>query len=351
LEKDMRDWNQIPENTSSPDFSNLLAVLRKEPPGRPTVFEFFLNDRLYQRLAPIDEMEVEAPYAAQRQVIAAFRRVGYDYATILVPGFCFPSERSYEHHTVSINDGGLISDRASFEAYPWPDPESADYDMLDVLAGELPAGMKMICNGPGGVLENAIEIVGYEKLCYLLSDDPKLVEEIFEGVGSRLVSFYERVAAHPAVGACIDNDDWGFKTQTMFSPPQMRKYVFPWHRRIVEVVHAARKPVILHSCGHFERIVDDMVEIGIDGRHSYEDNILPVEDAYERYHAHFAILGGIDLDFICRSKPEAVYQRARAILDRTSERGGYALGTGNSVPEYVPDENYFAMIRAALDAR
>ena len=29
----------------------------------------------------------------------------------------------------------------------------------------------------------------------------------------------------------------------------------------------------------------------------------------------------------------------------------YALGAGNSVPEYVPDENYFAMIRAALDLR
>ena len=29
----------------------------------------------------------------------------------------------------------------------------------------------------------------------------------------------------------------------------------------------------------------------------------------------------------------------------------YALGTGNSVPEYVPDDHYFAMIRACHDAR
>jgi uroporphyrinogen decarboxylase len=137
----------------------------------------------------------------------------------------------------------------------------------------------------------------------------------------------------------------------MFSPPQMREYVFPWHRRIVEVVHAAGKPVILHSCGHFERIVDDMIEIGFDGRHSYEDAILPVEDAYERYGHHFAILGGIDLDFICRSTPEAVYKRAKALLGISAARGGYALGTGNSVPEYVPDANYFAMIRAVLDTR
>ena len=36
----------------SPDFDNLLAVLRREVPARPTLFEFFHNERLYQRLAP-----------------------------------------------------------------------------------------------------------------------------------------------------------------------------------------------------------------------------------------------------------------------------------------------------------
>jgi uroporphyrinogen decarboxylase len=37
------------------------------------------------------------------------------------------------------------------------------------------------------------------------------------------------------------------------------------------------------------------------------------------------------------------------MLERAAGRGGYALGTGNSVPEYVPDASYFALIRAALD--
>jgi uroporphyrinogen decarboxylase len=201
------------------------------------------------------------------------------------------------------------------------------------------------------VLENVIEIVGFERLCLLLADDSDLVECVFEAVGETLVRYFEIAAAHPAVGACIDNDDWGFKTQTMLSPRQMRQYVFPWHKRIVEVCHRASKPVILHSCGHFERILDDMAAIGIDARHSYEDTILPVEEAYERYRDRFAIIGGIDVDFVCRASPDEVYVRARAMLERTAGRGGYALGTGNSVPDYVPDENYFAMIRAALETR
>jgi uroporphyrinogen decarboxylase len=99
-------------------------------------------------------------------------------------------------------------------------------------------------------------------------------------------------------------------------------------------------------------VIDDIVDdMQFDARHSYEDTIWPVEEAYESLHQRIAILGGIDVDFICRSTPEAVYERSKAMLLKTKGRGGYALGTGNSVPEYVPDEGYFAMIRAALEQR
>ena len=347
----MSDWTQIPENPGKPNFDNLLAVFRRKIPDRPTMFEFFLNDRLYDKLAPQPETEAERPYALQRQVMQAYLRAGYDHVNVLIPGFEFPSHREYDTRTISINEGGMISNRATFEDYPWPDPEAADYAILDTLAAELPPEMKLIPYGPCGVLENVIEIVGFETLCYLLADDPALVGEIFDQVGACLVRYYEIVSVHPAVGACIDNDDWGYKTQTMLSTRQMRKHVFPWHKKIVETVHAAGKPVMLHSCGHFERILDDMDEIGIDARHSYEDNILPVEQAYERYRGRFAIFGGLDVDFVCRSTPKEVYERAKAMLERTADRGGYALGTGNSVPDYVPDESYFAMIRAALESR
>lgn len=362
----MINWNEIPL-PGNPDFNNLLAVLRREVPQRQTLFEFFLNELLYEKLVPgakarlkensngttdeVDGLAFSGSVLAQTLRMEAYRRAGYDYVTVQIPGFKFPSNRSYHTRTVSINAGAMIHDWASYEAYPWPDPEKADYSLLEAVEPNLPDGMKLIVYGPGGVLENVIELVGYEALCYLLADDPKLAAAIFEQVGSRMVRYYERVAPYSGVGACISNDDWGFKTQTMLSPRQLRQYVFPWHKQIAEVVHAAGKPLILHSCGHFERIISDLEAIGIDARHSYEDAILPVEQAYERYHAKFAILGGIDLDFMCRATPEEIYARAKALLQQTEKRGGYALGTGNSVPDYVPDENYFAMLRAALETR
>ena len=333
-----------------PDFDNLLRVLDRKAPARPTLFEFFLNGPLYDRLAGsiLPDNPTEMEYF--RRPLLAFYHAGYDYATIGGSNFSFPAGEHNRDKTISLNEGAVITDRASFEAYEWRDPDAFSYDHLDTLAGEIPPGMKLIVHGPGGVLENVIGLVGFDNLCMLLADDPELVEEIFAAVGSRLVRYYTISAGYKAVGACISNDDWGFKTQTMLTPAQMRALVFPWHKRIVEVIHQAGKPVILHSCGNQRDVMEDIIEdMQYDGRHSYEDAIEPVEDAYERWGRRIAILGGIDVDFLCRSTPAQIHARAQAMLDRSAARGSYALGSGNSIPEYIPQEAYFAMISAARE--
>lgn len=328
-----------------PNFNNLLKVLEQKSPDRPTLFEFFLNEKLYQKLAgkiynnPDNELE-RISY-----LITAFKNAGYDYTTASVTGFNFPAANQHKEETISINDAGLIKDKNSFKKYSWPDPDKADYSILDRVI--LPEGMKLIIHGPMGVLENVVKIVGYENLCYLTIDQPELVQNIFNEVGSRLLRYYENCLSYNSVGAIIGNDDWGFNTQTMISPEDMKKYVFPWHKKIVNKAHQANKPAILHSCGNLENIMDIIIDdLKYDGKHSFEDNIIPVEKAYERWGNRIAILGGIDLNFICTASPIQITERSLNMLKKADGKGSYALGTGNSVPEYVPEENYFAMIKA-----
>ena len=333
-----------------PNFDNLLQVLRCREPERPTLFEFFLNQRLYRRLAGASWSEETYLPSWYGNMVTAFGRAGYDYATVAGSTFRFPSGERAAEKTVSLNDGAVIVDRTSFDSYAWPEPDPYEYD--DLATVELPPGMKLIVCGPGGVLENVITLVGYDTLCFMLADDPALAEAVFAAVGSRLVRHYELAVRHETVGACISNDDWGFKTQTMLSVRDMRRFVFPWHKRIVAAIHAGGKPAILHCCGNLEEVMEDIIsDMRYDGKHSYEDTIQPVEEAYEQYGGRIAILGGLDVDFVVRSTPEDVYKRSRAMVEKAAARGGYALGTGNTVPEYVPRENYFAMISAATEAR
>lgn len=332
-----------------PAFSNLLKVLGKQKPDRPTLFELFMNDPLYERLAG-RPLPAGAPANEQlRLKVEAFTAAGYDYATTHASDFTIgrgegvPEQR--RRNTRSLNEGYSITDRASFERFQWNDPDSFDDSRLEAAKEFLPEGMKLMVMGPCGVLENVISIVGFDNLCMMLYDDPALAQAIFDQVGARLLKYYASAVEHETVGLLCSNDDWGFNTQTFLSPADMRRYVFPWHQKIVDLAHRHGKPCILHSCGYFMDMIDPVIdELHFDGKHSYEDNILPVEDCYERWNPRIAVLGGLDMDFLIQSPPDAIRQRARAMLERTMDRGGYALGTGNSVPAYLPPEHYLAMI-------
>ena len=241
----------------------------------------------------------------------------------------------------------MITDREGFEKYEWPNADDGDYDIYQELKNFLPDGMKLIASGNGGVLENVMDIVGFENLCMMSLLDEELTSDIFDAVGSRFLRFYEIVAQIETIGACIVNDDWGFKNQTMLSPEMLRRWVFPWHKKIVETIHNAGKFAILHSCGQLKDVMDDVIyDMRYDAKHSFEDLITPVEDVYELWGSKIAILGGIDMDFLARSSPEDISKRAVKMLESSLEKGGYALGSGNSIPNYIPDENYLAMISA-----
>lgn len=334
-----------------PDFENILKVLRRERPDRYTLFEFFLNQDLYNVLSGHIPGRGEQEKALE-YMVQAFYRAGYDYVTILASNFSFPHKNNdHAKSSISVNEGAVITDWESYEAYHWPNPEDYYDGRVERLNRVLPEGMKFILYGPSGVLENTMALMGYDNLCYLLADEPQLVEEVFRQVGQRIYNYYEQCAGYDCIGAFILNDDWGFNMQTMLSPDDMRRLVFPWHKKMAALAHAHGKPVILHSCGKLTSVYDDLIDdIGFDGKHSYEDKIQPVEEAYDMYADRIAIMGGIDVDFVCRQTPEKIYARSCAMLEKTQCKG-YALGTGNSVASYVPQENYFAMIAAAVQNR
>jgi len=333
-----------------PNFENLLKVLRREAPDRPTLFEFVLNKALCEKLTGMKADEETHISLQHDLVVHAFRNLGFDFAPVSAASLMFPRGADMGWHMAARAE---ISDRASFNAYPWPDPDDLDYSGLAELEGKLPEGMKLIvCTPHGGVFDNLIKLVGFETISYLLADEPDLVADICEAIGSRLLRYFEIAAQFPAVGACLSIDDWAYKTGPMLSPKDMRRYIFPWHRKIVEAIHATGKPAILHCCGNRELIMDDITDdMQYDGVHANEDGIQPVEETYEQYRERIAVLGGIDLDFLCRSTPEEIRRRSKAMLERAAARGGYALGTGNSVPPYVPDESYLALVSTATGAK
>ena len=151
---------------------------------------------------------------------------------------------------------------------------------------------------------------------------------------------------------CRFGDDLGFKTSTLTSPKNIRAHIFPQYKRVIELIKSKGKPFLWHSCGKIFSVMDDAIALGIDAKHSNEDTIAPYEEWITRYGDRIGLVGGIDVDLICQNPPEDVYE---IVLERGQKyrqmAKGYALGSGNSIPDYVPVEGYLAMVEAVKRIR
>ncbi len=343
----------------SPDFSRLLTVLQRQgQPDRVPFIELFADVEVMSAIAGEEIAEPLPADHSRREkdllrIIDYWHRCGYDYVS-LWPTVNLPIRRTAFGDTALLahrerewqdESSGIINSWADFEAYPWPRPEEIDWFNVEFASRHLPDGMKLIALGPGGQLEHMLWLMGYVPFSLALRDDPALVEAVAQKVGEILVNLYATAAEIPNVGALWIGDDMGFRTATMISPEDLRRLVFPWHAKLAGIAHAHGMPFLLHSCGNLSLIMDDLINtVGINARHSFEDAIQPVAEAKRLYGDRIAVLGGADMDVLCRSTEEEVRAYTRRLIDQCAPGGGWALGTGNSVANYIPLANYLAML-------
>jgi uroporphyrinogen decarboxylase len=118
------------------------------------------------------------------------------------------------------------------------------------------------------------------------------------------------------------------------------------------MTHEKGKPYFLHSCGNLAAIMEDLIEdVKIDGKHSYENAIIPVAEFQKKYGDRIAVLGGLDINILTRATPPEVRREIGKLMDECGPRGRYAVGSGNSVPSYIPVANYLAMVEEAVTRR
>ncbi len=323
----------------APDFKRMLDVLwgRGKPDCAP-FYELLVN-------TPVMESILGKKIPDRKATVEFYYRTGYDYVPAW-PGCVF-----LQGSLIDRRNGYPVNDRDSFSKYPWPELSSITFTEFETITPVLPAGMKII-GQTSGIFELLEGICGYENLCYFLADDRKLVHEILDRIGKIYEALYEGMAKFESVGALVISDDLGYKTQTLISPQDLREFILPLHKKLVDIIHGHNKPCILHSCGNLTSIMEDIIDyVGIDAKHSYEDAIMPVAEFAKRYQDRISILGGFDVNRLSSSPPKEIRKHTRFLLGEIGGSGRYAMGSGNSIPEYVPVANYLAMLDEGWKAR
>jgi len=256
---------------------------------------------------------------------AFFRDTGYDTVTFEA---CV-TEVVQRGECLSGHVPGIIRNRADFKAFDFPAVErefwKMFYDDFRALREGMPAGMKGIGGIGNGVFEIVQDFTGFAALCMLRVDDPPLYADLFQAAGDLMLSIWRKFLAEFAdlFAVCRFGDDLGFKSSTLLVPEDIRKLVIPQYRRIVDLVHASGTPFLLHCCGNIFDVMNDIVT--------------------------GACI--VDMNALC-TLPEAEIKRYTLdVVVRSSAQAGFAVGSGNSIPDYVPANGYLAMVNAVREYR
>jgi uroporphyrinogen decarboxylase len=345
----------------TPDWEALVATIRRQgTPRRVHNIELFqdpeISDAIAGRFDLLAELAASDPdYDRQRRLVIQ-RFCGFDYVTVSVDlempvfrqavadtaalhrpgGRCFQDERH-----------GPIQSWADFDAYPWPDPAApAVTRELEWYQAHTPDDMCLIAQGGFGHLcEHLTWLMGTEHFCYALYDQRDLVQAIADRLIRQDLVVMQRILEFDRVTLTWASDDLGYKTGVLVSPADLRAFVLAGHQQLAALSHAADRPYLLHSCGNLSEILADLTElVQIDGKHSFEDTIEDVRAVKSTYGTKMALLGGLDVDFLCRADEQTIRQRVRDTLDVCQPGGGYCLGTGNTVANYIPLDHYLAML-------
>lgn len=334
--------------------------MRRGRPRRVHFIELFLDpevsDAICDRYGVLDDLDPSDPFYTEKREIIVQSFLGYDSVRASMSGMIMPLSYMTTDDTAELGrkggrsyideHKGPITTWEEFEAYPWPDPKAASTRSLEWYAENLPDGMCVM--GSGGFAhfaEYVTWLMGYESLCIALCEQRDLVAAISRRLIDMYIVFLERLLQFDCVKIIWGSDDMGYRGGPMISPDDLREFVLPGHKIMAEMSHAAGRPYLLHACGNLDLIMEDLIEdVRIDAKHSFEDTIEEVTAAKEKYGDRIALLGGIDVDFLCRSSEEEVRRRVRATLEKCTVGSGYCLGTGNSVANYIPLDNYLAML-------
>ena len=241
---------------------------------------------------------------------------------------------------------GPVTNWEEFERYPWPDPHKATARALEWYEQNLPDDMCVI--GSGGFAhfaEHLTWLMGYETLCYALFDHRDLVQAICDRMINIYTEVLECILQFSRVKVIWGSDDMGYRGGTLISPADTREFMLPGHKLMARMSHEAGRPYLLHSCGKLTSIMDDLIDdVKIDAKHSFEDTIESVIDDKRQYGDSLTLLGGIDVDFLCTSDELSIRRRVRDTLNTCMPGGGYCLGIGNSVANYIPLDAYLVML-------
>lgn len=341
-------------NKTTPNFDRLRTTLLGGQPDRVPLMELGIDPEIMA-------VFIGKPIESVRDMVDFYLKAGYDYVRLTTPidmnpantepkeGIRVTQASDYDKaRNWSAESAGVITSVEDFKSYEWPEICDEHFKDFEEIQRYLPDGMKII-GQYGDIFTWAWSMLGFETFSFALVENPELVRLMHEKIGNIVYSLLERMVTFDNIGGLFYSDDIAYYSGLMCAPAVFREYLFPWMRKIADLCKANDIPFIYHTDGNIWEVMDDLIELGVNALQPIEPKALDIRKVKQSYGDKLCLIGNIDVDILSRGTPQQIRDIIRGLIRDVGVGGGYCVGSGNTVPNYVPVENFRAMIEATIE--
>jgi uroporphyrinogen decarboxylase len=348
-----------------------LAALNLKPVDRVPVFDLEFNEESRIKVGRelgLDTPALKAYLDCSPKELAEYRRLMVEitktldidaYTALFTaagaridgrPGFFMDDfgvvYRESEHGDAFPVEGPIDID-GNIKNLKIPKIKAACYSDLIEAKSMLP-DRAMVYAIPGPFKTSWACVGKMEELLLAYYANPSLCQELSRVITDFLLELVTGAIENGADAILLDGDISYAKT-TLMSPDHYRKFIKPYHAEIIELSHNLGKPIFKHSDGNFWPVIDDLLEIGIDGLHPIQPQCMDIGEVKKHIQGKACLLGNIDCaELLPFGTPDEVEQTVKETIEIAGKGGGYILSSSNSIHPACDPANVVRMFQAAV---
>ncbi len=348
-----------------PDFARLQAAFKREPVDRVPNFEVLIEDGHVEKFlgkfagntlayggdpakGVVDSDKVRPMYP--NDFIDLCNIIGQD-AMAFDAGLWAPFMRKNEDGKLVQVADRSIKNRADFEALTLDSDKQIAKAVKYVKEYKQTLAERKSKIGVAALYGCISQIfyefmVGMNDFMMMVYEDRVLVEDMLEAATQHFVKM-TKALVDAGVDLVWPADDVAFKTG-LFIPPKIMKEIWvPRMARIMEPAVNAGIPVIFHSDGKIDDMVEDLIDMGLSCLNPMDPYGIDYRDYKARYGDRLCLSGNVDIEFpLSKGTPEDVEKDVAEHMEVLKPGYGYVATCSHSIVNYIPHENVIAYINA-----